>query len=165
MITHFSEKQSKILASHLDLEIGLAQKLSQLLDTEYQTLSTGNAEMLISISEQKQNLVTKIEQHNKQRSFIIAGSGYPNQADNIATLTSDLGDQHTVSLKWQKLLSLVTTIRQQNIINGGIIQVSLQRNRNALSILTGRDKNETDTYTAIGKHNDSKGEGISLARA
>ena len=160
-----SPQQHQKLSDHLNKEMVLAQDLNRLLDEEYQLLSHKNPELIADISKQKQNLVLEIEKANKIRTHIIASAGFPNQPENITTLVSQLQEDDDIAITWHKVIELIASIRQQNIINGGIIQVSLQRNRSALAILTGRQQQDSGTYSSIGKAQDNHQQGISLARA
>ena len=119
-----------------------SQKLLDLLAQEKLALDNDQLERLNEISNQKQSLLTQLNQLDKQRA---ASSTDKNFNDFIAN-----SNNQALINQWKVTRKVIAECQQQNVINGRLIHKRSQINKDILSILSGRSEQDCETYNAQG---------------
>ncbi|GMR08794.1 MAG: hypothetical protein BMS9Abin26_1801 [Gammaproteobacteria bacterium] len=145
------------LVNVLREELELSQQLLECLQSENQALSSHDAEHLEKTTVQKQQLVNKLEQVEKQRHEAFLQQGLNLDADNMQAFllkASASPEEIEIISLCSKVLELAEKCRLQNIQNGSIIEGGRQRVREALSILRGQLADD-NIYENSGRHHSS----------
>lgn len=119
-------------------------QLLQCLIKEHDALSLNQLKKLNTLSEQKQQLVTQLDQLDKQR------QAASNQGDFIEHLKHL--DSKLVSY-WQSVTKLIKKCQQQNEVNGRLLSRRNSLAKETLEIFTGRKLGNNNTYGADGQQN------------
>lgn len=119
----------------------LSAELLQCLTQEHEALNQNQLDQLVTLSEQKQLLVTQLNHLDQQRLSIC------NQND-FMTYLNDL-DSSLVS-HWQLVTESIQKCQQQNEINGLILNRRNLLARETLEIFTGNKADNNHTYGADG---------------
>lgn len=125
----------------LQSELNTASQLSTILQQEREALKSANHEMVSQLTQKKQPLILQLEQLGRQRESILKVSGFPSGRSGLEAFIANQSEPEA-----EKLTQLVARIREvaqscreNNVINGGVINVNRQYLGRALSILRGRD--------------------------
>jgi len=130
----------------LDKINDLSKQLYQCLVKEHDALSINKTDQLIPISEQKQSLLTQLDELDKQR---LSLSG---KKDFVLFLKSI--DARLVSY-WEATKKSIKKCQQQNEINGHILNRKNTIAKETLEIFTGRKLTTEATYGPDGLTNNS----------
>jgi flagella synthesis protein FlgN len=139
------------------MAISIAQQLHQVIQAEF-TFSTqlldiimGERDSLIQsdataisqMTDKKQPLVMQLEQLGKQRAFILQSAGFPTDKEGLNAFIANQGPQEARALgtMLEKLRNVAKKCRDNNQINGGIVNVNRHHLQRALSIFRGKDLN------------------------
>ena len=161
-----SQTRSEELVTLLQEERRLTHRLLELLRSEHRTLSGDDIDALAPLVEAKHCLIADMEALENRRIGLLRDASYP------ATETGmlDYLARHQPSAKqdvhrcWREVLTLAEDCRQQNLINGSIMQARYRHSVNALSLLRGKPAEESGRYGPEGTTGSPAGSGI-LARA
>jgi flagellar biosynthesis/type III secretory pathway chaperone len=130
----------------LDKINDLSTQLYQCLVKEHDALSTDKIEKLIPLSEQKQALITQLDELDKQRLSLSEKKDFILFLKSIdARLVSD----------WEATKKSVKKCKQQNEINGLFLQRKNIIAKETLELFTGRKPDADTTYGADGQTNKS----------
>ena len=116
-------------------------ELLQCLIKEHDALSLNQLDKLIDLSDQKQQLVNRLEQLDQQRQATCGQTefiSYLNQLDS------------KLASYWRTVSQSIKKCQQQNEINGRILNRRNSLVRETLEIFTGRKLNSGNTYDAKG---------------
>ena len=119
-----------------------SQMLLDCLAQEKLALENDQLERLNEISSQKQTLLTQLNQLDKQRAASSPDSKFN---DFIAS-----SNNQALINQWQATRKVIAECQKQNEINGRLIHKRSQLNKDILSILSGRSKQDCETYNAQG---------------
>jgi flagellar biosynthesis/type III secretory pathway chaperone len=122
-------------------EIDCVSKLKETLQIERDCLHGNDHERLAAVTAQKQDVVDSLSGMDKRRSALLHTAGYTNDAKGIEAFIRDQSGAVRRQLQglWQQILELASACRQQNLVNGSIIGMSLRHCSNVMAILGGRD--------------------------
>ncbi len=132
-------------------------RMQLLLSNEYQALSNADSRVLETISRDKQELMTGLEQVQSKWDVLLARQGLPSGAEGMRSwlksaehlsVETDTGDINLTDL-WQDLSDGLYTVRKLNGVNGAIIAESDRRVRDLLGTLRGN--RQTSLYGQDGK--------------
>ncbi|VAW57541.1 hypothetical protein MNBD_GAMMA07-2614 [hydrothermal vent metagenome] len=129
----------------LSLLKNIQQHSQQLLDClkhEKQLLDSNQLDTLNDVSSQKQQLLIKLDQLDKQRS-----ANTPKSDFNLFITNTH---NSTLIKQWDISRRAIAACQKQNEINGRIISRHSHLNQDVLSILTGRDQPADETYNSQG---------------
>lgn len=128
-------------AALLTEEIEYISRLNDALRIERECLSGNDPECLAAVTVQKQNVVDALSGMDRRRAVFLQKAGYSNDNTGIeAFINSHTGNvRKQLQGLWLQMLELASACRQQNLVNGSIIGVSLRHCTNTLAILSGRD--------------------------
>jgi flagella synthesis protein FlgN len=141
------------LSSILQSEINHSSQLALLLKQEREALSSANLDQIQVLAQQKQPHVVQLEQLGRQREHLLKAAGFPAGKSGLeAFLANHLESEASpVRQLVDKLRHVAKICRDNNQINGGIVNVNRQHLIRALSILRGRDP-ETAAYGPGGEY-------------
>lgn len=125
----------------LDQIASSSAELLQCLIKEHQALSLHQVDELLPLSEQKQQLVTTLDQLDQQRKNAC------NHSDFIAFL-NDLDPSLTKD--WLLATGIIKKCQQQNDVNGRLLARRNALARETLEIFTGKKLSGPNTYGSDG---------------
>lgn len=154
------------LSQQLAQEGTFLRQFHDVLLEEHSILSTRELDKLEDVVKHKQSILDEIQQAVNERMQTLQQLGMDNNEgsevrrciDECTGIIPEIGDS------WTHLQSLLDECKEQNIINGAIIEISSESLKVALSILSDRTAN-TQLYDAKGKTRHGDGSGSSLAKA
>lgn len=122
-----------------------SDQLIQCLNDEHNALCNNQYEVILSLAEQKQTLVTRLDELDQQRLQLSGGNS--DFAQFLAHSHPDL------SQAWLRLREKIQRCQHQNDVNGLILNRRNQMAREMLNIFTGRSNGDETTYDPSGKAN------------
>lgn len=136
---------SQQLRSVLQAEQHTAAQLLEILTAERESLVKSDADAMAVMSANKQPLLSQLEQLGHQRESILQAEGFSSGKDGLEAFIVNQTNQEARQLN--KLLAKIRITAQEcrdnNQINGGIVNVNRQYLHRAMSVLRGRDMNIT----------------------
>lgn len=115
--------------------------LLQCLIKEHDALSLNQLDKLIPLSEQKQQLVAILDQLDQQRLSVCTRSNFIAYLNNIDS---------KLASNWRSVTKSIKKCKQQNEVNGRLLNRRNSLARETLEIFTGRKPNSSNTYGADG---------------
>ncbi|WP_297807424.1 flagella synthesis protein FlgN [uncultured Methylophaga sp.] len=141
------------VSSILQAELNHSVKLAQLLQQEREALKAANLEQVNHLTREKQPHLVQLEQLGRQREQLLKAAGFPGGKSGLQAFIANHPPEQA-----EPVTALVTQLRQaakdcrdNNQINGGILNVNRQHLVRALSILRGRDP-ESSAYGPGGEY-------------
>ncbi|MBD3669476.1 MAG: flagellar protein FlgN [Gammaproteobacteria bacterium] len=148
------------LPQQLAQELELLRQFYDVLMEEHDILEQRKTEHLDETTKRKQDLLDEFQGAVSERMALLEPIN-----EDAQSVMSELAKQHSdIGGPWEELQQLLEQCKEQNIINGAIIEVSQHNLQIALSILTERTAS-TELYDAKGKTRHGDGSGSSLAKA
>ncbi len=120
-------------------DIGTAQRLLELINTEFHALQVRDLGQLEQILDSKLPLLSLLDQHGKLRSQILAQHQLPSDRDGLEALAKQREDGPQLLELSEQLNRLLDECRSANLRNGRLIQASQSTAKNMLDILRGND--------------------------
>ncbi|WP_438970325.1 flagella synthesis protein FlgN [Methylophaga sp.] len=141
------------LSSILQSELNLSSQLSQLLQQEREALKNAELSQITLLNQQKQPHVVQLEQLGRQREQLLKAAGFPAGKAGLEAFIANHpeSEAHHLSSLLSKLRVVAKSCRDNNQVNGGIVNVNRQYLVKAISILRGRDP-ETSSYGPGGEY-------------
>jgi flagella synthesis protein FlgN len=135
------------LSSILQSELNQSKQLQSLLQQEREALKTADLDTIQSITQQKQSPLVQLEQLGRQRDYVLKAAGFPVGKAGLEAFIANQAESDSNKIKQvlSELRQVAKSCREDNQINGGILNVNRQYLVRALSILRGRDP-ETGAY-------------------
>ncbi len=145
--------QAQQLFTVLQAEYKTSADLLESLKLERQALIDADIDKVNEISEKKQPLVMQLELLGKQREVILQSVGFNPDKTGLSAFISNQPEKQSQMLKkvLTQLKKMAEACRQQNQLNGGIVNVNRQYVQRAMSIFRGRDTN-ADAYGPGGEY-------------
>jgi len=141
------------LHSILKAEHDTASQLLAILKGERDSLTGSDSEVMNDMAAKKQPLVVNLEQLGRQREAVLQAAGFSSGKDGLEAFIENQSERDSQGL--YKLLSALKVVakacRENNQINGGIVNVNRQYLQKAMSILRGRDVNPS-SYGPSGEY-------------
>ncbi|NOQ93845.1 MAG: flagellar protein FlgN [Methylophaga sp.] len=131
------------IQSILQAELDTASQLLVLLKGERNALTESNADVMNEMSAKKQPLLVKLEQLGRQRESVLQTAGFSSGKEGLEAFVENqtAQDAHRLNRVLDSLREAAQGCRENNQINGGIVNVNRQYLQKAMSILRGRDVN------------------------
>jgi flagella synthesis protein FlgN len=133
----------KPLQSILQTEQQLSEQLLAIMMAERDALINSDIDTINAMSEKKQPLVLQLEQLGRQRDAILQAEGFTADKEGLSAYISNQTPQDA-----ERLASMIENLkitarkcRENNHINGGIVNVNRQHLQRAMNIFRGRDIN------------------------
>ena len=164
-----SSSQLQTLATQLAQEVTLLRQLLESLQQEHQCLADKALDQLTAAVEQKKSLLDQFDVAVTSRMETLSTLGLDLQGDtqsNTLEIIRDCGkDLPEIMDHWSDLEGLLQQCKEQNEINGAVIEVSSHSLQTAYTLLTASNAGEADLYNAKGISRKGGGTGNSLAKA
>jgi flagellar biosynthesis/type III secretory pathway chaperone len=132
----------------LEQELIYVRELLDILAQERDALGHDRAKFE-SISMHKSEVITKLEQSSNRRTALLQDAGYAADKQGMDTCIQWCDNKNVLLSRWQELLNLTSQCRDNNHVNGMIIESSRRSIHQALSILYGQPAN--NVYSASGQ--------------
>ena len=139
-MTSFQQLRSVLLA-----EQNTASALLVLLKSECVPLTRSNTEFITKAAADKRPLLVKLEKLARQREAVLRTEGFSSDKDGMEAFI-----ENQTAMEAKELNSILKSLklaakacRENNQINGSIVNVNRQYLQKAMSILRGRDANST----------------------
>ncbi len=134
---------AKQLHSILQAEQHISSQLLDIMKAERTALIASDTDVMNSMSEKKQPLVLQLEQLSRQRDALLQVEGFTPDKDGLAAYIDNQTPQDTATLNTilGQLKNTARACRENNQINGGIVNVNRQHLQRAMNIFRGRDAN------------------------
>ena len=139
-MTSFQQLRSVLLA-----ERETASALLVILKGERKSLTRSNTEIMSKAAAQKQPLLVKLEKLARQREAVLRSEGFSSDKNGIESFIENQTAPEALELSsiLKSLKIAANSCRENNQINGSIVNVNRQYLQKAMSILRGRDANST----------------------
>lgn len=128
--------------SLLDLftrDIGTAEQLLELIDTEFQVLSDRDLPRLQSILTEKLPLLALLQQHGKERSQLLTNIGLSPDRAGLQALAAQSSQGELLLERGDQLNALLERCQTANLRNGRLIRSSQASANSMLNILRGNE--------------------------
>ncbi len=129
------------LSSVLQAEYDTASQLLVILNSERDALVSSETEVIDKMSKDKQPLIVKLEQLGRHRETLLQAGGFSSGKDGLDAFIANQTEANAVQLNnlLKQLRVVAQACRENNQINGGIVNVNRQYLHKAISIIRGRD--------------------------
>ncbi|TIH09421.1 flagella synthesis protein FlgN [Pseudomonas leptonychotis] len=120
-------------------DIGTAEKLLELIDTEFKALSDRDLPHLQSILTEKLPLLAQLDQHGKERSQLLTGLSLSADRAGLQALAAQSSHGELLLERGDQLNALLERCQAANLRNGRLIRSSQASANSMLGILRGND--------------------------
>jgi flagella synthesis protein FlgN len=120
-------------------DIGTAEQLLELIDTEFQALSDRDLPRLQSILSEKLPLLTLLDQHGRERSQVLANLNLSTDRAGLQALATQSSQGELLLERGDQLNTLLERCQSANLRNGRLIRSSQASANSMLSILRGNE--------------------------
>jgi flagella synthesis protein FlgN len=120
-------------------DIGTAEQLLELIDTEFQALSDRDLPRLQSILTEKLPLLTLLDQHGKIRSQLLSSLNLSTDRAGLQTLAAQSNQGELLLERGDQLNSLLERCQAANLRNGRLIRSNQASAHSMLGILRGNE--------------------------
>lgn len=121
-----------------------SEQLNDILNAEFETLHKQDFDQLMQLSSKKQNLLNELETVEQQR--LQLSSAFESFEEYLQQQTNG---QDLIE-KWQHIRQQLKICREQNEINGRLLQKKQQLSNEMLGLLSGNKETTPATYEADG---------------
>lgn len=125
----------KSLSELLVRELSELKRFCVLLDEERKVLTGTHADRLPDIAAEKSSLAAKLNQLEARRDALLSEAGFPKGRSGIEAWIASRPDADVERRRWNELLKLALQARAGNETNGRLINILLNQNQEALSVL------------------------------
>lgn len=134
---------SKQLQSILQAEQHVSAQLLEIMMAERNALIESDTDVINEMSEKKQPLVLQLEELARHRDTVLQTDGFTADKDGLAAFIANQTQQDETVLNtiMGQLKTTAQACRENNQINGGIVNVNRQHLQRAMNIFRGRDVN------------------------
>lgn len=162
-------KQLQILSGQLAHEGKLLRQLFDRLQDEHQCLSEKALDKLTAAVEAKKSILDEFDSAVSSRMGTLSGLGLDlerePQPETLKLIQQCAEEVPEIMQHWKALEELLEQCKEQNTINGAVIEISSHSLQTAYSLLTAPTSGEADLYNAKGISRKGGGSGTSLAKA
>ena len=120
-------------------DIGIAERLLELIDDEFLALSERDLTRLDSLLGEKQPLLSQLQQHGTERSKLLRSAGLSADREGLHSLAarSSLGTE--LLSRSEELSALLQRCQDANLRNGRLIRTNKAAVSHLLGLLRGND--------------------------
>lgn len=141
---------SRALGELMTREQDGLSRLHQLLDAEHAAIAARDTAALDQLITAKLPLLAELEGFARERLSLLQKAGLSaDRAGFEALLSREGNDTPTLMKQWDALQELLEACREQNRVNGLVLDASYRATQQALGILLGQTR-EAETYDARG---------------
>lgn len=124
------------LAAALDKEIQLVSRLLELLEGEQAILAAGSADMLETLTRQKNVLIAEINLATREREATFPSGHAPAGNAAMSAWLNKHPEEKAAAAAWKKLLEISRQAKEAHEKNGQLINTLIRKTSEALAILT-----------------------------
>jgi len=125
-------------------------RLRQLLDAEHAAIAARDTTALDQLTTDKLPLLAELEGFARERHAMLQKAGLTADRAGFETLLGNEGnDASALMTQWDALRELLEACKEQNRVNGLVLDASYRTTQQALGILLGQTR-EAETYDARG---------------
>lgn len=161
--------QLKTLSSQLVHEGKLLRQLFDSLQQEHQCLSDKELDKLTAAVEAKQSILDEFNTAVSTRMEMLTKLGLDleqqPQPEILKLIQKCAEEVPEISQHWEELEELLLQCKEQNAINGAVIEISSHSLQTAYTLLTAPTAGDADLYNAKGVSRKGGGSGNSIAKA
>ncbi|MFP6849187.1 MAG: flagellar export chaperone FlgN [Pseudomonas sp.] len=121
------------------LDIGTAEQLLELIDTEFQALNERDLPRLQTILSDKLPLLNQLDQHGKERSQLLASLNLSTDRAGLQVLAAQSHNGTLLLERGDQLSALLERCQAANLRNGRLIHASQTSAKSMLGILRGNE--------------------------
>lgn len=134
-----------------------ATELVTLLERERDALARREADELLRVVAEKESSLARLDGFASERASLLQQAGYsPDRDGFLAMLDTEPGGR--LQALWQAVETLLKRCRQQNQINGKMLDISQIQARQLLAVLLGRESGSNELYDQNGNASNSYGQ-------
>lgn len=145
-------------------ELKALQAFSDLLQREQAALTDGKTDALAALVEEKSSKAAELTRLLAAREQALVASGFQQGRGGMDTWLGRLPPADPSHDRWRALLALTLEVRDQNELNGKLINLHIQNNQQALTALLAATERAM-TYGPDGQQQASTGGGRTLGVA
>jgi flagella synthesis protein FlgN len=134
----------------------------RLLEREGALLTEGRTGELPAAVEEKERLAAQLNELTQRRGRWLAELGFSPDREGMEAWAGRYPEQKEAIAAWCRVLSLAAQAKEQNRVNGRLIQLHMQFAGQALDILL-RKESRLDLYGPDGRSTNSSGQKIDAA--
>lgn len=127
----------RALGPLLQREFDDSVRLLEVLGNEQTALGSRNVGAIEALTRDKQTQLAQIEQTARERTAITQSAGFAPDGDGMRALLRWCDNDGSLTRAWKQLLNQARRCRDQNLVNGALIETSRRHTRQALGILRG----------------------------
>jgi flagella synthesis protein FlgN len=143
-------------------EADAIERFAGLLEREKTLLTEGRIEELPAAVEEKERLAEQLNELTQRRGHQLAELGFSAGREGMETWAARHPEQKEAIAAWGRTLSFAAQAKEQNRVNGQLIQLHMQFTGQALDILL-RKEGRLDLYGPDGRATNSSGRKIDAA--
>lgn len=121
-----------------------SEQLEQILKQEYDVLNQQDFDQLMDLTRQKQKLLEQLDSLDKQRQQLSADH------ESFKACLQALSDGDSLKKQWNVIRQKLRQCREQNEVNGRLLQKKQQLSAEMLKLLSGNKDISPATYEADG---------------
>lgn len=145
-LTLFSRRMSPLI----EAELACSDALLASLVSEREALAAGDAARIQSEATAKAEKVERLEALERQRTDLIREAGYePSDPAQMEACLRTCDPPGTLVRTWSSVLERMRRCQAENLVNGGIIELSRRHAERALHVLRG-EAPDPDVYQSSG---------------
>lgn len=129
---------------YLERHLANARELREHLQAETAVLRAGDATGVEQLLAAKQAALLRFDALDREREQLLSQAGCGTRPEAIRDWVMGCGE--ATALRWRGLLALAMECRQQNQLNGALIQAGLRHTRQVLNLLSGRPPEDSAAY-------------------
>jgi flagella synthesis protein FlgN len=118
-------------------ELAVVRTFVGILEREQRLLIEGDVDGLPALVNDKNELAARLAAIAEQRRLTLARIGLNADRSGVASWFAAHPDDEGARVAWAELLPLATQARELNQLNGDLIQLRLQHNKQAIEALVG----------------------------
>jgi flagella synthesis protein FlgN len=143
-------------------EADAVERFVRLLEREKTLLTEGRTEKLPAVVEEKERLAAQLNDLTQRRDRHLAELGFSPDREGMEAWSARHPEQREAIAAWRRTLSLAAQAKEQNRVNGQLIQLHMEFTGQALDILL-RKEGRLDLYGPDGRSTGPSGRKIDAA--
>ncbi|MEJ2687888.1 MAG: flagellar protein FlgN [Gammaproteobacteria bacterium] len=141
---------SRRISPLMEAELACSDALLASLVSEREALAAGDAARIQSEATAKAEKVERLETLERQRTDLVRQAGYePSDPSQMEACLRACDPPGTLARTWSSVLERMRRCQAENLVNGGIIELSRRHAERALHVLRG-EAPDPDVYQSSG---------------
>jgi flagellar biosynthesis/type III secretory pathway chaperone len=145
-----STEAPRLFVKIIQIEIEQSQRLLDMLVKEYDLLQKGSPQALQTLTEEKKQQLKHVETAVLNHNRFLEQQGLSPDREGTEAFIKQCADNESMTITWQRFITLLETCHKQNEINGGAVQLNRRHVNQTLDILKGISQKDK-TYGPSGE--------------